>query len=167
LIFWFIFGGLAVGAFAEKETGPCILFFSLTGCQDLFRMKKHGKPIKNIKPKALNFILYGTENVEELEDGFYEYKEGDYEGIVNNLKRCYNETSSENLRSWAEEFMEIVDCPECKGARLKNESLQFKVADETIAAVASWDLSKLAEWFSDIENKLDNKQNTIAKELLK
>jgi small subunit ribosomal protein S4 len=49
LIFWFIFGGLAVGAFAEKETGPCILFFSLTGCQDLFRMKKHGKPIKNIK----------------------------------------------------------------------------------------------------------------------
>jgi excinuclease ABC subunit A len=125
------------------------------------------EPIKNIKPKALNFILYGTENVEELEDGFYEYKEGDYEGIANNLKRCYNETSSENLRSWAEEFMEIVECPECKGARLKNESLQFKVADETIASVASWDLSKLAEWFSDIENKLDNKQNTIAKELLK
>ncbi len=133
--------------------------------------KKYGfslsEPIKNIKPKALNFILYGTENIEELEDGFHEYKEGDYEGIVNNLKRCYNETSSENLRSWAEEFMEIVECPECKGARLKNESLQFKVAGETIAGVASWDLSKLAEWFSDIENKLDNKQNTIAKELLK
>lgn len=133
--------------------------------------KKYGfslsEPIKNIKPQALNFILYGTENIEEHEDGFFEYKEGDYEGIVNNLKRCYNETSSENLRSWAEEFMEIVLCPECNGARLKKESLQFKVADENIATVASWDLSKLFEWFSDIETKLDEKQNTIAKELLK
>lgn len=133
--------------------------------------KKYGfslsEPIKNINQRILNFLLFGKENIENSEDYIHEYKEGIYEGIVNNLKRCFNETSSENLRTWAEDFMETIPCLECKGARLKAESLQFKVAGENIASVSSMDLSQLAVWFSDIENRLDKKQQTIAKELLK
>jgi len=122
-------------------------------------------PIKNIKQSAIDFILYGTQSVFTIES--YEPREGDYEGLVPMLKRCYNETASENLRTWAEEFMEIINCPECNGARLKKESLQFKVADENIAFVSAMDISELAAWFENIESRLSAKQNTIAKDLLK
>src|SRR5690606_7857404 len=66
-----------------------------------------------------------------------------------------------------EDFMEIVDCPSCNGTRLKSESLQFKVGEKNIAEIATMDLSELAVWFSDIENRLDKKQQLIAKDILK
>jgi excinuclease ABC subunit A len=123
-------------------------------------------PIKSIKESALNFILYGPATIAESVEN-YGPREGDYEGVVPMLKRCYNESASENLRAWAEEFMEIIPCPECNGTRLKQESLQFKVAEKNIAEIAAYDISELAEWFAGIETRLNEKQNTIAKDLLK
>ncbi len=126
------------------------------------------EPIKNISQKALNYILYATENPDALTgEEQYDWKENEYEGVIPMLKRCYNESASENLRTWAEDFMEIVNCASCGGTRLKSESLQFKVAEKNIAEIAAMDLSDLAVWFSDIESKLDKKQQLIAKDILK
>lgn len=132
------------------------------------------KPLKDLPQKALNLILYGSEiaeaNVEASEE--YEPLPGnmyltEYEGIVNMLKRWFAGSSSEALRDWVEKFMMLKDCPVCDGARLKKESLWFKVDEKNIAELSTLDLNKLQDWFGNIEQRLSKKQNAIAKDILK
>jgi excinuclease ABC subunit A len=58
-------------------------------------------------------------------------------------------------------------CPECNGARLKKESLHFKIDGKNIAALAQLDITLLAEWFTGLESRLSSRQNQIAAEVLK
>ncbi|MEB3059397.1 hypothetical protein VJI94_08190, partial [Parvimonas sp. D9] len=76
-------------------------------------------------------------------------------------------SSSETLREWVEQFMELKTCTECNGARLKKESLWFKVDEKNIAELSHLNLDKLHQWFTNIEKRLDTKQNVIAKDILK
>ncbi len=132
------------------------------------------KPLKDLSEKALNVILYGKEDAAaDMEiSGEYEALPGnmyltEYEGIVNMLKRWFGGSSSESLRDWVEKFMILKKCPACEGARLKKESLWFKVNEKNIAELSQQDLDKLVEWFKGIEERLSKKQNTIAKDILK
>jgi len=140
--------------------------------------KKHkfsvDKPIKDLPQKALNIILYGREDAEaDMEiSGDYQALPGDmytteYEGIITMLKRWFSGSSSESLRDWVEKFMVLKNCPACEGARLKKESLWFKVNEKNISDVSQQDLDKLFDWFNGIEERLSKKQNTIAKDILK
>jgi len=140
--------------------------------------KKHkfsvDKPIKDLPEKALNIILYGKEDtVADMEiSGDYEALPGDmytteYEGIINMLKRWFAGSSSESLRDWVEKFMVLKSCPACNGARLKQESLWFKIDEKNIAELSLQDLDKLFAWFTNVEERLSKKQNTIAKDILK
>jgi len=140
--------------------------------------KKHkfsvDKPIKELPEKAMNIILYGKEEAEGDVDisGDYAALPGDmytteYEGIINMLKRWFSSSSSESLRDWVEKFMILKNCPSCEGARLKKESLWFKIDEKNIAELSLQDLDKLFVWFKDIEERLSKKQNTIAKDILK
>jgi excinuclease ABC subunit A len=130
-------------------------------------------PIQDIAPKALNVILFGNEAGEGSMDIEFEEGQGsegypeEYEGIVNMVKRWFSGSMSDGVREWAEKFMVLKTCDSCGGARLKKESLWFKVDGEDIAVLSSWNLDTLAAWFSDIEKRLSNKQNTIAKDILK
>lgn len=130
-------------------------------------------PIKDIPAKQLNILLYGNEDgiitYENDDSEGYTQKvaENQYEGIVNMLLRWFNETSSEAIRDWAEGYMELSTCPECNGARLKKESLWFKLAEKNIAELTQMSLQDLGEWFKTVEKKLSKKQNTIAKDILK
>ena len=63
--------------------------------------------------------------------------------------------------------MILKNCPACNGARLKKESLWFKINEKNIAELSLQDLDKLFEWFTNIEERLTKKQNTIAKDILK
>lgn len=58
-------------------------------------------------------------------------------------------------------------CPECRGTRLRKESLWFKVGDKNIAELAEMDLSELYAWTQKIDNQLDNRQRAIARDVLK
>ncbi len=130
-------------------------------------------PVKDIPAKQLNILLYGNEEgiitYENDDSEGYTQKvaENQYEGIVNMLLRWFNETSSEAIRDWAEGYMELSTCPECNGARLKKESLWFKLAEKNIAELTQMSLQELGEWFNTVEKKLSKKQNTIAKDILK
>jgi excinuclease ABC subunit A len=132
------------------------------------------KPIKDLPGNALNIILYGKEDAEEdvQISGDYEALPGDmytteYEGIINMLKRWFSRSSSESLRDWVEKFMILKNCPACSGARLKKESLWFKINEKNIAELSQQDLDKLFEWFNNIEERLTKKQNIIAKDIFK
>src|SRR6266487_767590 len=132
------------------------------------------KPIKDLPEKGLNILLYGNENgTTEESDDFDESinrnpYEGEFEGIIPMLKRWFaGSGSTESIREWVEKFMELKTCPACNGARLKKESLWFKVDSKNIAELSELNLNKLVQWFSAIEKRLSGKQNTIAKDVLK
>jgi excinuclease ABC subunit A len=131
------------------------------------------KPIKDIPQKQLNILLYGNEEgvityVNDDADGYHEVVvKHNYEGIINMVLRWFNETSSEGVRTWAENFMELDTCPVCDGARLKKESLFFKLDGKNISELSAKSLNEMMEWFVSIEDRLNNKQNTIAKDILK
>ncbi|WP_129020795.1 excinuclease ABC subunit UvrA [Edaphocola flava] len=130
------------------------------------------KPVGQLTERELNLMLYGNEEgtityVPE-EGGNYSYLEtGEYEGVLNMMMRWFNESPSDYVRDWAEQFMQLDKCPECKGQRLKQESLSYLVHDQNIAQLANMPLSALHDWFSTVEPHLNKKQNTIAKDILK
>ena len=93
---------------------------------------------------------------------------GSYEGIVPMLKRWFVSTSStEVLRDWVQKFIELKTCSTCNGARLKKESLWFKILGRNIAELGEMNLDNLAAWFDGIELRISDKQKTIAKDVLK
>ena len=132
-------------------------------------------PVKDMPKKALNLVLYGTETGES--DLGVEYDENaavgqmyaaDYEGIIPALKRWFaGGGQSDALREWVERFMELKTCDTCNGTRLRKESLWFRVGEKNIAELSAMNLSHLIEWFAGVEKKLGNKQNIIAKDVLK
>lgn len=130
-------------------------------------------PVKDIPQKALNILLYGNEEglmtYEDKDAEVYNEKnaEHNYEGVVNMIVRWFNETTSEAIRDWAEQFMQLSTCPECQGARLKKESLWFKIDNKNIAELASLPLAGLYDWFEGIDSRLAEKQRIIAKDILK
>lgn len=131
------------------------------------------KPIEKLSDKHLNILLYGNE------EGVVTYTESDevnyaeqvtehnYEGIINMLLRWFKETTSEPIRDWAEGYMELNTCPDCGGARLRKESLWFKIDEKNIAELAENSLQGLADWFEGLESRLNKKQQVIAKDILK
>jgi excinuclease ABC subunit A len=140
--------------------------------------KKHkislDKPIDSLPKAQLDLLLYGDQNINadlELDmsdETIPQEYTGSYEGIIPMLKRWFSSTvSSEGLREWVEKFMHLKQCPSCNGARLKKESLWFKVDEKNIAELSELNLDKLMHWFDNIEKRLSNKQNAIAKDILK
>ncbi|MBX9735053.1 MAG: excinuclease ABC subunit UvrA, partial [Chitinophagaceae bacterium] len=131
------------------------------------------KPIKDLAPAALNMLLYGateagTLELDDVEEGVaFKPYEGEFEGIIPMLKRWFAGVNSEGMREWVEQFMELKTCATCDGQRLKKESLWFKVGNENIATLSNLNLDKLFAWFTTVEKKLSDKQNLIAKDILK
>ncbi len=130
-------------------------------------------PIKDLPENQLNILLYGNEQgvITYIADEKPEYHEAvvkhNYEGIINMVLRWFNETSSESIRSWAEGFMALNKCPDCNGARLKKESLFFKLDERNISDLSAMSLQQLMDWFVGLEQRISAKQNTIAKDILK
>ncbi len=131
------------------------------------------KPLSSIPQKQLNILLYGNEEgvityTNDEQETYHEVVvQHNYEGIINMVLRWFNETSSEGVRTWAEQFMVLNTCPVCEGARLKKESLYFKLDGLNIAELSVKSLETLMSWFVGIEDRLSNKQNQIAKDILK
>ena len=131
-------------------------------------------PIKDMSKKALNLVLYGTEAGETSLDLDYDESAApgqiyaaEYEGVINALKRWFSGGTTDSLREWVEKFMELRTCETCGGARLRKESLWFRVGEKNIAELSAMNLNKLVDWFGGVEKKLNNKQNIIAKDILK
>lgn len=149
------------------------------------------KPIASLPASVLNLLLYGNETGVTAEpednndagglDGFGAFGaasnngsngnegiySGEFEGIVHQINRWFNASGSDAIREWAEGFMELKPCASCGGARLKKESLWFKVDAKNISELSNLNLDDLMQWFTAIEKRLSSKQNIIAKDVLK
>lgn len=128
-------------------------------------------PICEFSEEALDALYYGTKGKKLKMERTTSYGGGTYytefEGIVNNIKRRYNESSSEASRADIEQYMTTVECPECKGARLNKEALSVTVCDKTIHDVASLSATKANEFVKTLYDRLSERELTIAKPILK
>ena len=139
--------------------------------RELKRMaKRHAfslsSPVRDLPADALDEILYGKNKTKKPpadDDRWYTLKYG----LIDMLQRCFAHSSSDQLRRWAEEYMSRHTCSTCDGFRLQKESLWFKIADHHIGQLASMSLRDLAAWFEGVEDRLDDTQNAIARDVLK
>jgi excinuclease ABC subunit A len=128
-------------------------------------------PLEKVSKEALEIILYGDDDPLvipfQYSSGYTQNYNSKWEGLVNIITRHYHEKSYDAIYKWAEEFMEIQPCPDCKGARLKKASLHYKIGDKNIAELAAMEIGALGDWFGQVEEKLDAKQQIIGIEILK
>ncbi len=125
-------------------------------------------PLKNIPKEALNVLLYGDDEPVGVPSVKYPGTEWStrFEGIINFLEKQRDE-GSEAMKKWVEDFTIIQTCPECNGARLKKESLHFRLDGKNIAELSVMGIDELQKWFTGLEDRLDAKQRIIATEVLK
>ncbi|GAB3962349.1 excinuclease ABC subunit UvrA [Spirosoma harenae] len=126
-------------------------------------------PLTKFPDDLIYALMYGTEESATVPSKKYpgeDYYSFKFEGIVNFLKR-QQENSTEKIQEWLKDFMVVKTCPECEGARLKKESLYFKIDQKNISELARMDISELTTWFDGLETRLSDRQNVIAKEILK
>jgi excinuclease ABC subunit A len=127
-------------------------------------------PIEDISDEAINTVLFGSDEffkIKNHEDSSSTSYSVAFEGIASFIAKQNDEQSSPTIEKWVQGFMNKVECPTCNGNRLKKEALHFKIDGKNIASLSQMGIIELRDWFIDIEKRLDNKQNTIAKEVLK
>ncbi len=88
-----------------------------------------------------------------------------FEGIVTNLERRYRETDSDVSREKIEEYMSVRPCPECRGARLRPESLAVKVGGLGIHELTRMSARRAIEWFGELD--LTDTERQIARLILR
>lgn len=125
-------------------------------------------PVKEIPKEVLKILLYGDDVPVAVASVKYPGTEWNtkFEGIINFLQK-QKEEGSEAIRKWVEDFTTTKICPECAGARLKKESLHFKIDNKNIAELAEMNMDALQKWFNGVEHRLSEKQRIIATEVLK
>ena len=133
-------------------------------------------PVEKIPAEAMQHILFGEDGenaetqpeedlaIQDFDDRWYTLA---YGGLTGMLKRCFKYTSSEGIRSWAEGFMDKSTCPVCNGYRLKKESLWFRIDGKHIGELSMCDIRELSSWFNGLEDRLEERQQIIARDLLK
>ncbi len=126
-------------------------------------------PLEEFPEDALGAILYGTDESFRVKSGSggSEMRFLGFEGVVNFITQQHTETTSKKAQKWAEQFLSRKVCPECEGARLRKESLFFRVHDQNIAQLSSMDIRSLREWFGKVQPHLAPRQWEIASEIVK
>lgn len=150
----------------SKDT---LIFWQLEAIGKKFNFKLSDS-IKKIPEEALNIILYGSEQTFVLENTPLGAKTDyalSFDGIYKYIERYQKDKSSLKAQKWAEKFHTKSVCHTCNGSRIKEEALQFKIAEKNISELVAMDISELQNWISTVEEKLNEKQKIIAKEIFK
>ncbi len=127
-------------------------------------------PVSEISEIAINVILNGSDEVFKVKNEYLGVSSSyalNFEGIVSFINAQHAESAPAGIMKWVSSFMNKMPCPECNGARLKKESLFFRIGGKNIAELANTDLVNLAEWFDQLNTQLDERKRTIAYEIIR
>ena len=128
-----------------------------------------GTPFEQYSEKVQNILLHGTDGREV--EVYYQGQRGRgiypvaFEGLIRNVERKYKETGSDYMKQEYESFMRITPCKECKGMRLKKESLAVTVCDKNIYEITSMPIVDLNAFLENME--LTASQQMIGEQILK
>ncbi|MCK9186487.1 excinuclease ABC subunit UvrA [Candidatus Gracilibacteria bacterium] len=137
-------------------------------------------PVKKLSDESMKIVLYGDksrkytvtightddEDDDDVETtgkmkGAYETS---FEGVIPNLERRFMETDSEYVRKKIEEYMRVLQCPSCKGKRLKPEILAVKIEKLSIIDITEFSVKKAINFFSNLS--LSPMKQEIARQIL-
>ena len=127
-------------------------------------------PVKEIPELALRCILFGSEEPLKLQNtplGANSNYFLSFDGIISHIQNSAGENNGSNGKLQVRQFIRKVTCPHCNGNRLKAEMLYFRINGENITGLSAMDIGELSEWFSHIEEHLSERQNVIARDILK
>ncbi|MEN3012775.1 MAG: excinuclease ABC subunit UvrA [Dictyoglomus thermophilum] len=123
-------------------------------------------PLKFFTENQLKALLYGVPFAVEVYlpdwdiDGYRHF-----EGLINIFNKRYQETESEDVRTFYERFMVFSPCSVCNGKRLKKEALSVYINGKNIADVSSMNMLELREFFENLN--LSEREKIIASPILK
>jgi len=127
-------------------------------------------PIEKLSQEHLDIILNGTPELLSVAVEYNKWNVQNYQisfdGIIKLLEEQH-EKKGEGAVDDMEAFRKLKTCPVCNGARLKKESLHFKIDGKNIFELADMDINSLKHWYEGLEDRLNERQNTIAREVLK
>ena len=127
-------------------------------------------PVNDIPEEAMNEILYGSmENVrirKELVHTSSDYFV-EFDGVVKYLQSVIENDDSAGGQKWADQFLTVCQCPECKGQRLNRESLSYRIWNKNISEVADMDIAELRTWLGEAQQHMSDRQRRIADEIIK
>ncbi|MBR2437365.1 MAG: excinuclease ABC subunit UvrA [Alistipes sp.] len=127
-------------------------------------------PVDSISEAGMNAILYG--DAEPLMVNFSEFSSlggtqlTQWSGLSEWIMRNVDEESKRGQK-WREQFLVMQPCEVCGGSRLKAEALQFRIGGKSIADVSAMSIQEFSEWMSTIEEHLSDKEQTIARDIIK
>ena len=127
-------------------------------------------PVKDIPEDTLDEILYGSLEPVKIDKELV-HTSSDYfttfDGVVKYMRSVMENDDTASGQKWADQFLAVCQCPECKGMRLNKESLSYRVWDKNISELANMDIKALMLWMDEAEKHLDERQKAIATEILK
>lgn len=127
-------------------------------------------PVKDIPEDTLDEILYGSLESVKIDKELV-HTSSDYfttfDGVVKYMRSVMENDDTASGQKWADQFLAVCQCPECKGMRLNKESLSYRVWDKNISELANMDIKALMTWLDEAEKHLDERQKAIATEILK
>ncbi len=127
-------------------------------------------PIDKIPRDKLDIILNGSHEIITVAVEYNKWNVQSYQvtfdGIIRMLEE-QQEKRSEEISDDMEAYRVLKTCPVCEGARLKKESLHFKVDGKNIFELACMDIITLQQWFEGLEDRFSDRQNIIGREILK
>jgi len=135
---------------------------------------KHGfsldDAISKIPEAAMDIIMNGSNEVMTVEHkaiGVTKEYKLNFEGITNFIENQSRESKSRSIQRWADDYMDDVTCSSCGGARLRKESLHFKIGGKSIADISTQSLTAFGQWVDALESTYNAKEWIIAEEIVK
>ena len=132
------------------------------------------KPIAELAEKDKNILLHGSDDIVRVTGpnrfGRIITWDTNFEGVITNLERRYNQTDSDYVRHEIEKFMREDICNDCLGTRLTKEALSVTINKNSIADISALSVTKFADWLISLakdDKNLNDREKFIAKPILK
>lgn len=113
-------------------------------------------PVKDLTQAQMDLILHGSKSAKSILKS-----EIEYEGIIPNLERRYQNSESDYVRKDIEQYMRVLPCPACNGQRLKPEVLAVTIEDKNIAQVSSLSIKDALDFFTEYQNQVLKRGSTV------
>ena len=160
-------GAIQAGGWQTSSSdGMAGMFLRSLGKQFGFDIKL---PWSELPQEAKNIVLYGTGDKRVTIEYTREYGSGTYsvpfEGVINGLERRYKETKSQGMKEYYESLMSKVKCPDCRGERLRPESLAVTVGGASISRMAEMAVVEVRDFLNGI--KMSEKNAMISSQIVK
>ena len=146
-----------------------LIFWQLEAIASKYKFNLN-TPLKEIPEAALNIILYGSGESFKLPHsplGSLSNYFMSFDGVINYIANIQSNGNNRKGEKWARQYLKNMTCPACKGTRLKEEALNFRINEKSIDQLSEMDLDILDNWLASLEDHLSPRERKIAVEIIK